>query len=366
METENPVPLLDAMLDGADYDQVKLLIESGADVNACTEFGSSPIFEAVVANDREIVRLLLENGADPNAEWRLESENGVSSSLSTKVATWVFQKLIPKTPAVILTPASECNDPEIARTLVDYGVPVEDFDHSLGDCMFHHATGAALIPHIELTADMYNTGSMPKFGKTNPDRIEKDFWVSQIQTYKPGYSAAYDLFGKGYKSTRGIPVWSFQRFGRSYTTLQNGDLVLIAGEHEDHYDSDFNIYNDVTVLDGKGGVVHYSYPKDVFPPTDFHTATLFADHILLIGSLGHSDARRIGETQVFRLNLGDFSISSVETSGQSPGWISNHTADLDGTVITISGGKVQTNEGYLDRNTVYTLDTATMVWAKMD
>ena len=70
----------------------------------------------------------------------------------------------------------------------------------------------------------------------------------------------------------------------------------IAGEHEDFYDPDFCIYNDVFVERARRPPGIYRYPKDVFPPTDFHTATLVGDEIILIGSLGYRDLRRAGRS----------------------------------------------------------------------
>ena len=99
------------------------------------------------------------------------------------------------------------------------------------------------------------------------------------------------------------PFWSWDRFGRTSTELPDGRIIHIAGEHEDYYDPDFCIYNDVTVEHPGGRLEFYLYPKEIFPPTDFHTATLLGDDILLIGSLGYTDMRRIGETQVLRLNV---------------------------------------------------------------
>lgn len=75
------------------------------------------------------------------------------------------------------------------------------------------------------------------------------------------------------------PCWSFARFGRTVTTLPDGRLVTTGGEHEDCYGPDLCIYADVRVLDDiwsqEGGVQHFVYPRHVFPPTDFHTATLY-------------------------------------------------------------------------------------------
>jgi hypothetical protein len=78
-------------------------------------------------------------------------------------------------------------------------------------------------------------------------------------------------------------VWCFDRFGSSLTPMDGGRYVQIDGEHEDFYDSDFYIYNDVVVHDGKGDLQIYGYPREVFPPTDFHTATLCGDCIFIIG-----------------------------------------------------------------------------------
>ncbi len=43
------------------------------------------------------------------------------------------------------------------------------------------------------------------------------------------------------------PVWCFERYGQSITCLPDGRFVQIGGEHEDSYDRDFCIYNDVFV-----------------------------------------------------------------------------------------------------------------------
>ena len=69
------------------------------------------------------------------------------------------------------------------------------------------------------------------------------------------------------------PVWCFDRFGQSMTILPDGRRIFIAGEHEDWYDPDFFIYNDVVVISTNGDIEHiFGYPIEVFPPTDFHAA----------------------------------------------------------------------------------------------
>jgi len=77
------------------------------------------------------------------------------------------------------------------------------------------------------------------------------------------------------------PVWCFDRFGTTITELPDGRIVEIAGEHEDYYDVDFCIYNDIVVHQGNGTYQIFGYPQDVFPPTDFHTATLVGEYIYI-------------------------------------------------------------------------------------
>jgi hypothetical protein len=116
------------------------------------------------------------------------------------------------------------------------------------------------------------------------------------------------------------------RFGQSITLLPDGRVVQIGGEHEDYYDLDFCIYNDVFVHQRDGSVAVYGYPQSVFPPTDFHTATLVGDSICVIGSLGYQGTRCYGETPVYRLDVHTLRMDRVHASGEGPGWIYKHRA----------------------------------------
>lgn len=180
----------------------------------------------------------------------------------------------------------------------------------------------------------------PRLGDANPSVMSNPLWRWLVGTRMSAYQGnkAWD----GPSSFDAGPMWCFDRFGQSNTTLPDGRVVCIAGEHEDHYDPDFFIYNDVVVTQPDGAITIFGYPKSVFPPTDFHTATLLPDRIMLIGSLGYPDDRAPGSTQVLELMLDTFEIRRVEITGPSPGWISRHTATLtpSGESIVVSGGDV--------------------------
>lgn len=163
----------------------------------------------------------------------------------------------------------------------------------------------------------------PERGKKNPHDMTNPFWVYAVKKPQSGYNTNQefggpDSFDKG-------PCWSFERFGQTKTELKDGTVIYIAGEHEDGYDPDFYIYNDVTVVAPDGKVKIYGYSEKVFPATDFHTASSIGNEIVIIGCLGYPDERENGLTPVYILELDTMSIRSQATTND-PGWISSHTA----------------------------------------
>ena len=217
-----------------------------------------------------------------------------------------------------------------------------------------------------------------RYGKTHPERVENELWEKAIQENWNGYQLGQHLQIKGaagrfcqdfshssYRDSDPGPFWSWERFGRTSTSLSDGRVIHIAGEHEDSYDPDFCIYNDVVVEHPDGRREIYLYPKDVFAPTDFHSATLIGDEILLIGSLGYHDLRRPEETQVMKLDTRTLRIEPVATTGDGPGWVSRHSAErLDETSILVIGGSVQTLDDYEANTGVFVLDLTTMIWRR--
>ncbi|WZP00849.1 hypothetical protein EP7_002504 [Isosphaeraceae bacterium EP7] len=231
-------------------------------------------------------------------------------------------------------------------------------------------------------------------GTANPERMRVEFWEWMIRgdgkaepeeddvvtdsgmiirdgIVKSGYGPydARQRFGLSICDDGG-PIWTFDRMGATHTRLPDGRYVSVAGEHEDYYDPDFYIYNDVVVTGPGGEIEIYGYPKEIFPPTDFHTATLVDHRIILIGSVGYPDDRRLGDTPVFALDLADYAIKEIQTTGEMPGWIHKHKAECDSEgVITVRRGEVLgLRDGKQDfrRNfEEYALDTRTGVWRRL-
>lgn len=208
------------------------------------------------------------------------------------------------------------------------------------------------------------------FGATNAEEVAVDpFRLWMIKTGGNAY-AARSRFDCSY-STDGprAPIWCFERFGRTATPISGQRWLVIGGEHEDSYDPDFCIYNDVVLFDSRGSVRMFEYPRDIFPPTDFHTATALDGKLYLIGNLGYNDDRRPGCTQVLRLDLTTFEVENLETSGNGPGWLHSHTARVcsDGMSIQVQGGKVFNAEKKIVANeATHQLDTKTLEWSCLD
>lgn len=257
--------------------------------------------------------------------------------------------------------------------------------------------------------DDYKRNCNFQFGTSNPERMDKPFWKYMVCSGSSASGIRRNVPKDDFSEN---PVWCFERAGSTQTYLPDGRLICIGGEHEDYYDYDFQIYNDVVVIQNphlkdcvsaydvnvpvpsnfpqqkeadKNGkqkmlgtsnvndVTIYGYPENVFPPTDFHTATYVKntnnEFIYIIGGLGYMDSSHRKETHVYRLNLADFSIHEILTSGQKPlGSTERHTAKLKRAngrlVIEIDSAKCQKDraDGRSLESQIYRFDIETAVW----
>lgn len=220
---------------------------------------------------------------------------------------------------------------------------------------------------MEITRELFQQQRSRQFGNANPERMEIAFWEWMVRKCEGPYRVR-ELFSVPFKPEDG-PIWTFSRMGATRTGLPDGRMISVGGEYDDYYDPDFCIYNDVIVQGPADQIEIYGYPADLFPPTDFHTATLVDERIVIIGCLGYKQSRRPGQTPVYSLELGDYHIAEVPTSGENPGWIFKHQADLDANgVITIRGGEVIQISGdkqrYRRSLDDYTLDTGSWTWER--
>ena len=212
----------------------------------------------------------------------------------------------------------------------------------------------------------FSNWCVPRRGAENPENQTNAVWSWLIQT-RAWPNAAHKVAGAGEKQS---PGWCFDRFGQSKTQLSDGTIIYIGGEHEDHYVPDFFIYNDVVVVRPDSSIEIYGYPTDVFPPTDFHSATQVGDEIFIIGGLRYPKDRSDKETWVYRLQLSDFSIHVVTTHGHPPPWLYDHNAELDkdGQRIICTGGQARHLSARMtvDNLTTWEFDLKTKTWSVLE
>jgi len=200
----------------------------------------------------------------------------------------------------------------------------------------------------------YSSGMRPRFGKTNPEVMSVPVWQEMVRAGISAYEAKVQF---GDSDNMNEPAWCFNRFGMSFTELPNGKYVQIGGEHEDFYER-------------SGEFRVMGYPKGVFPPTDFHSATYFDGFIYIVGGLGYQGSRRFGITPVFRLDCTTWRIEAVQTSGDNPGWVYEHKARLtEPGILVVSGGKIcreaDSEEHHVENTGRFCLNLLEMSWAQL-
>jgi ankyrin repeat protein len=326
-------------LESGNLSMLAWLIEIGFDVNTISEHDKTALEYAIELDRADAVSMLLESGAIP-------------VSIAGLKERWI-----------------EIRSAEVLKLLLSAGADLNDTGPSSGEGMSITPSIRSLLTKVdlpdewELDPKYYQADKQRRFGKHNPEEIDAPFWREMVKFRWPAY-VIHHLYRE--ESSNRKTIWCFHRFGQSITQLPDERVIEIAGEHEDYYDQDFCIYNDVVVYDGRGDFQIYGYPRDVFRPTDFHTATLVDDWIYIIGNVGYEEDRIVGETPVYRLNCTTFEIEPVITTGECPSWIGCHRAVVRDRQIHISGGKINVIEhnklAYIDNPANYILDLDECCW----
>lgn len=391
---------LHSMIANGSVSELSDLLKSGVAVNAPGQVGITALMVAIEAKSLEKILLLLEQGADP------ELTNDFNT---TALGCAVQYDFVPAIQLFLEMGVDRGYQPKYPQKPVRFDLSVGDMKMPAGmsevmsesewksmmqDGMDAINQRKEPLPILPLVRDVQSLealelflaagdrlGEAPKelrhellklpreskftaskeeflrdqtrrFGQRNPEPIHSTFWNDMVRRGGTGYSARTHFLGKATHDTTG-PVWCNDRFGASLTELPDGRFVQIGGEHEDHYDEDFCIYNDVIVFDGRGDFQIYGYSRDAFPPTDFHSATLVGEHIYVLGSLGYLGERKFETTPVYRLSTRSFQIQRVDTIGDNPGWIHGHLACLD-----TSSNSIRVHGGTVEKDRSTTVDNA--------
>jgi len=224
------------------------------------------------------------------------------------------------------------------------------------------------LPPPAITRELFLEWRAARRGTHPAQDLTNPVWVWLLDKNISAFLANDHFKGPDLIRTDSGPGWCFNRFGRTLTELSDGRKIIIGGEHEDSYDPDFFIYNDVVIVEKNGEIRILGYPEEHFPPTDFHSATRIGGEILLVGNLSYGENRRHGDTQVYLLDLRTMTFREVPTSGEKPGWISRHQAELVEAKLVIHGGMIDhgpDHGGYLKNFDSWSLDPADWKWTRL-
>lgn len=284
------------------------------------ELGDTPLLAAVEKDALLLAEILLQAGADPN---RYNSNSSC--------------------------PMNSARSRPMLELLAAYGGSVEEMGQRgprvwLGQPLQDERERPWLVT---CTPKEFLSSREPREGRTNGEEITTAFHVAMLESCDSAYGAFHALGrDQDFGDTAWAHVWNADRFGQSLTGLPDGRWVQIGGEHEDSYDPDFFIFSDVIVHtaptgpDGAWNRQVFAYPKSVFPPTDFHSATLVGEQIVVIGCLGYLEQRRPGHTPVHVLDTRSLQMRPLHCTGETPGWIYQHRATLvERDVIEVGGGE---------------------------
>jgi len=349
-----------------DTAKAELLLARGANRHATGHCGKPPMQYPVDRDDTRMLQWLMDQDFDPKQTNvfghtpLLEAADGGASGCFRMLLEASGGDLDLLTEDLI----SRVTHPDSIRLLHERGADLSQLEASV----LRDFIGLGNAPDLPVSAREFTEARTRRFGIANPERMNVPFWNAMVRYGWSGYKAANQFNDDTCDWDN--PVWCHQRFGMSLTHLPDGRFIQIAGEHEDFYDPDFCIYNDVIIHDGKGGFEILGYPEDIFPPTDFHSATLVAPWIYIIGNLGYSRSRGI-ETPVYRWHTETGAMERVTTLGNSPGWIHRHHALLEDGCLRISCGKIfhtgADGKGEItDNDAIHSLDLTAMTWRKLD
>ncbi|MBR8839759.1 MAG: ankyrin repeat domain-containing protein [Stigonema ocellatum SAG 48.90 = DSM 106950] len=348
-----------------DISKAKLLLSAGANRDDCGFSGKTPLMFAIDNNNIEILQWLIAEGFDIEATNEYEStalmvaaENGRTDCVRILLEAGANPSKVTKYDDKAITLASNL---QIVKMLVQAGEDLSEISNDMRRLLTQ-----VNYSDIQISSEQYLAGKHRRFGTKNPELMDIDFWQEMVRNGQDSYYARKKFGDENYNE----PVWCYDRFGRTITELPDGRIIEIAGEHEDFCDPDFCIYNDIVVYTRDGNFQIFGYPEEIFPPTDFHSATLVGEYIYIIGNLGYDDQRITNETPVYRLDCKTFKIEKVETSGEKPGWISKHKASYKETnKIYITGGKlcvmVNDEEEYVDNSLDCVLDLTNFTWSRL-
>ena|GEM_PF-5990773 len=323
----HPLLLREVALNG-DLEAVKWLLDRGVDIEASDGVTGTALGSAVVGNHEAVAKLLLDRRADPDNDNRLV----------------VILQAAPTKQMMKLLLENGAHPAKLTYRLIRMYLGWEPTFNALTDW-----------ESVEWPA----TATPPDKALTNPTRDIDPFRLFMIR-----YGLSINDVREEYYSDDDSETWTANRDQQSLTELPDGRVVLIGGENEEHFLKSV-VYNDVIVVHPDGEFELYDYPPSIFPCTTPASATVIKDsiYVIAVAMLGSLEPT---ELSVFRLNLDDYSIDPILTTGDNPGVLFYHRASLiEPNLIKVYDGRYSIGGETVQNDEIFLFDTATNTWTKL-
>ncbi|MFN7144147.1 MAG: ankyrin repeat domain-containing protein [Myxococcota bacterium] len=150
-----------------DLAAVEALVEGGADIDARTKAGATPLYLAVRANRYEIARYLLDRGADPDAAGTAGPPlaeavaQGTPEMVRLLVQRGANPRVTDKTGATPLHAAVATGRIELVRALLDGGAPANATDHAGNTPLHVLAAKSGRAGGLEIARLLVERGARP-------------------------------------------------------------------------------------------------------------------------------------------------------------------------------------------------------------
>ena len=237
------VPLFDA-IDWSDPEIVRLLIETGADVNAAEGFGgNTPLHEAVEQGNGEIVKILVAAGADVNAEGfmsrtplSLAAEEGATEimrillrpGLDAGTSADGEDKEAAPTPSIgseALFTAIEKDDVEMVRLLVETGGDVNAAEGFGGNTPLHEAVEKGDVEIVKILVAAGADVNAEGFMSRTPLTLAAEEGATEIMQILLGSGPSADTSADGEdKEAASTPSIGSEAL---YTAIEKGDHEMV-------------------------------------------------------------------------------------------------------------------------------------------
>lgn len=372
---ENGLTALQIALKRGDEEIVDALIKAGASLGRQRVDDPPMMFHAIDSGRVSLVKRLVLEGCDIE-EQNLEGYNSLDYSALLghhEIIAYILDLEDLKSSSEPIKDWYDIADSVALRRFIRLGADPGELSHEARRliCGFGEIHWEKSISDV--TEEQYSAFAYTRAGFANPGDMSNPFWTAMVRNGLPAH-VPRTVFRDDWQLENGMfkadqpTVWCAHRRGQSWNLLPNGRSILIGGYHEDSYDPDFCIYNDVIIVSEELDVQIYGYPFEVFPPVDRHTATRIGSDIWIIGGIRYQGQNE-RQISVYRLTLRNFSMERVATFGEAPDQIYGHSARFVRNGIEISDGRFvrETSEQQngIENNQKYRLDIESLNWTEI-